>query len=356
MIVGLPSAGAGPPGAVVQTYAGDLKFPVDLAWERGTNRFFFTEKNTGKVRVMEGRTLLPKPCRKVDVQNNFEQGLLGNTLHPDYEINHYLYVYFTKRAPRDNRVLRYVVENNRCTERTLIVKDIPANIVHNGGQLKFIDGKLFVSTGDVNVPANAQDLTLDPDPEAKVEASLAGKVLRYNDDGTIPADNPFVGVAGHNPAIWSYGHRNGFGFAHKGGTSHLWETENGPGCDDELNFIESGMDYGWPPDDIENCSGYDKTSREPVARWNPTIAPTDAHWYDGRLDVYEPGLYFGDFNFGQIHFLDMSLDGTEVLNGDQGQVVYDGPDPIIDVAKGPGGWFYFLTPDAIKRIKNAPQT
>lgn len=354
-IVGLPSAGAGPPsGTVVQTHVGNLDFPVDMAWERGTKRIFFTEQDTGKIRVVVGSTLIEQPCRILDVAPNYEQGLLGITLHPDFDDNDFLYVYFTKRAPRENRIVRYVVENNRCTERALIVKDIPAKIVHNGGQLEFVDGKLFVSTGDANVPANAYDLTLDQDPEAKVESSLAGKILRYNDDGTIPDDNPYVGVAGHNPAIWSYGHRNGFGLANRGGTSLLFETENGPRCHDEVNLIEPGVDYGWPPADIETCTGYRPGSREPLARWNDTIAPTDAHWYDGRLEAFEPGLYFGDFNFGKIHFLDMSADGTQVLNGDRGQVVYDGRAPIIDVAKGPGGWFYFLTPSAIKRIRTAP--
>ena len=98
-----------PEGTRVREYRGDLQFPVDLAWLPGTKKLFFTEKNTGRIRVMVGRRLLARPCADLDVESTGERGALGIVLHPRFRKNHFLYVYYTNREPLQNRVARFRV-------------------------------------------------------------------------------------------------------------------------------------------------------------------------------------------------------------------------------------------------------
>lgn len=169
-----------------------------------------------------------------------EGGLLGLALHPDYEENHWVYVYLTTRvgAALTNRVERYEFNesNNTLDNRTVIVEGISGAANHDGGRIAFgPDGLLYITTGDAQNGASAQD-----------RAALSGKILRLRDDGSVPAENPF------GTAVYSYGHRNPQGLAwDKNG--QLWATEHGrSGVQsgfDEVNRIEAGRNYGWP--DIE---------------------------------------------------------------------------------------------------------
>lgn len=332
-----PSAGA-PKGTIVQTVEDDLAFPVDMAWVQGTRRIFFTEQNTGKIRELHRGELRPAPCINLRVDPSGEQGLLGIALDPDFETNHFLYVYFSSKGADDNRVARFEVVDHVCTDKTFLLVGIPDADVHNGGQLEFMDGYLFISTGDVANQANAQNLN-----------SLAGKILRINPNGTIPEDNPYEFPPNH-PAVWSYGHRNTFGLAARGDTGQLLQSENGPGCDDEVNIILPGENYGWGPG--YNCSaGVGVTPRPPLREWTPTIAPTDVVFYEGPLDALDGTLLMGDYNDGRIHRFELSKDGMAITDE---SIAHDINGSIIDVAKGPGGWVYYLTATAIKRIREIP--
>ena len=325
-----------PPGLKVQDYEPSVEdLPVDMAWAPGTRKIFYTEKGSGQIRVMQGRDLLAEPCADLNVNSAGEQGALGLALHPDYRSNHYLYVYFSSSKHDDNRVVRFTVEDNRCTQRFLVIAGIPAANIHNGGQLEFMDGHLFISTGDASNPALAQD----PD-------SMAGKILRILPNGDIPADNPYF--SGDAPAVWSYGHRNAFGLAANDDASQLYESENGPTCDDELNYIVRDGNYGWGPGFDCNGPAIGPAPRAPLRSWTPTIAPTDLAWYEGRLDAFRESLLMGNFKGdGKIRRFYLEPDGTSIASSG---VVYNAETAILDVAKGPGGWLYFLTPDAIKRI------
>ena len=164
-----------------------------------------------------------------------EGGLLGMALHPDFETNRWLYLYFTTQTEQglENRVERYRFKKNKLSERTLLLSGIPGASFHDGGRIEFgPDGMLYITTGDAGDPDSAQDIH-----------SLAGKILRLRDDGSIPDDNPF------SNEVYSYGHRNpqGLTWDSKG---RLWSTEHGrSGIQsgfDELNLIEKGKNYGWP--------------------------------------------------------------------------------------------------------------
>lgn len=325
------SARALPSGTKVQVYKGGIDFPVDMAWVPGTDKIFFTEKNTGKVRVMVGRDLRARPCATLDVASDGEAGLLGITLHPSFATNKRLYVYFTNRSPRENRVVRFTVKQNRCRERTSIVRGIAASSgYHNGGQLEFAGGKLFVATGEAHTAADAQDTS-----------NRLGKILRLDPSGSVPGDNPFGPL---NP-VWSYGHRNPFGLVFRRDKKILYETENGPRCDDELNIIRRARNYGWGSGYECGTAGVGDDPKAPIRRWSNTIIPTDPCFYRGRMKRLSGDLYVPAFN-GELRRIVLNSKGTRVRTD---RVIQRG-DPKVDCSKGPGGWLYFLTPSSISRI------
>ena len=323
-----PSAQALPNGARVQTYQAGLASPIDMAWVRGTNKIFFTEKNTGRVRVMKGKNLLDRPCVDLEVSSSGEQGALGIALHPKFKDNHFLYVYYTDSSPVVNRVSRFTVNDNRCRNAKNILT-VGAASIHNGGQIEFAGGKLYVSTGETGDPAQSQNTT-----------SNLGKVLRVNPNGSAPDGNPF------GNKVWSYGHRNPFGLAHKPGTSKVFETENGPQCDDEMNIIKKGRNYGWGPGYDCGTAGVGPNPKGPEVRWSDIIVPTDLGWYSGRIKSLR-GLLGADYGPGRLHRFVMNDRSTRVKRD---QIVYNGSESIVDVAEGPGRWVYFLTGNAIKRV------
>jgi glucose/arabinose dehydrogenase len=328
-------ASALPPGAHVQLFKGGLDSPVDLAYVPNSHKLFFTEKNTGAIRVILNGNLLATPCVDLDVMSDGERGALGLALDPNYHANHFLYVYFTKRSPLENRVTRFTVQNNHCINAHPIITGIPSvSGYHNGGQLLFLGGTLFVTVGEGHDAGNAQLLN-----------TRLGKVLRYNPDGTIPADNPVLG--GHRSAIWSYGHRNGFGLVRKPGTQLLYESENGPNCDDELNRIMRGRNYGWGNGYVCGTNGVGPNPVAPMKRWTPTIAPTDPWWYGGTVKALRGSIYLGDFNTGSLRRITLNQAGTGIRSIG---ITYHAPSGIVDVSSGPGGWLYFATQSAIYRI------
>jgi glucose/arabinose dehydrogenase len=328
-----PVAGALPRGTHIQVFKRGLHFPVDLAWVPGTRKMFFTEKNTGRVRVLIGRRLLARPCVNLDVNSTGEAGALGIALHPRFKRNHLLYVYFTKRDPLENRVTRFKVSNNRCRRAKSILRGLPASTgYHNGGQLEFVRGKLFVSTGENHNRSLAQSTR-----------SRLGKILRLNADGSVPNDNPF----GRRNPVWSYGHRNPFGLARRPGTAWLFESENGPNCDDELNRIRRGRNYGWGPGYTCGTKGVGPQPVGPLRRWTPPIVPTDLTWYRGAIKRLNGSLYMGDFAHGRVHRFRLNDKGTRVVGHN---IVYDASSGVVDVAKGPRGLFYIVTSSSILRI------
>ena len=324
--------------AEAKVYKRGLEFPVDMAWDGG-DRIFFTEKATGNVRVLDGRRLADEPCVKLEVNSLGERGTLGIALDPAFEDNGYLYVYYTNASPLENRVTRFTVDDAACTQPEHIVTGIPATEAarHNGGQLEIIDDKLFVSVGDgYDDPSVAQD-----------PASLLGKVLRYNLDGSIPEDNPFSD-GGDAAAAWTIGHRNPFGLAHNPKTGVLYEAENGPECDDELNMIVKGANFGWGSGYSCGTNGVGDDPQKPLVRWSEPVVPTDPWFYEGATESLSGHLYLGEFGSGKLHRFTLNEAGDDVVADD---VIYDSPSQIVDVSEGPGELLYFLTVDGIYRFE-----
>lgn len=217
--------------AKVEIVAENLKTPWSINF-LPSNDLLITERSGTVQRIGENGKIFPVQ----GVVETGEGGLLGLALHPDFAQNNTLYLYLSTEegGKLHNRIDQYTLENDRLSFRQTILDGIPAASNHNGGGIKFgPDKKLYVTTGDAGEPDLSQD-----------KSSLAGKILRLNDDGSAPQDNPF------NTLVWSYGHRNPQGIAWDD-KDRLWSVEHGPSGfsgtgQDEINLIQKGGNYGWP--------------------------------------------------------------------------------------------------------------
>jgi glucose/arabinose dehydrogenase len=207
------------------------------------------------------------------------------------------------------------------------------------------DGKIYLTTGDRGDDDSAQAL-----------GSHNGKVIRLNRDGSVPADNPFVGQAGAQPEIWSYGHRNPQGAA-LDAEGRLWTVEHGARGGDEVNRIEKGTNFGWPV--ISYGRHYSGgtigigTARtgmaQPAHYWDPSIAPSGLMIYSGKLwPEWRGDLFTGSLKFGLISRVDgTSLQEAERIEGAQTERLRDireAPDGAIWILSEGNGALYRLTP------------
>jgi glucose/arabinose dehydrogenase len=214
-------------------------------------RLFVAEQG-GTLRVVKNGTLLATPFVSLTVDSNGERGLIGVTLHPDFASNGFVYVYHTviNAGARNNRVSRFTANGDVAASLTpgaaVNLPNLSTATNHNGGAMKFgADGKLYVAVGDNANTATPQNL-----------ANVFGKMLRFNDDLTIPNDNPFFNSnpAGLPQAVWAYGLRNPFTFAVQPGTGRMHINDVGQGTWEEINLGAAGANYGWPgsegPDNV----------------------------------------------------------------------------------------------------------
>jgi glucose/arabinose dehydrogenase len=283
------------PNLQVTTYVGTgLNQPIGIVFI-GNDDALVLEKASGQVRRVIGGVIQPNPVLDLAVNSNSERGLLSLVLHPNFPGTPFVYVRWTESTTGadsgvisevpllGNRVDRFLWNGSTLTlDRNLILlrsrqtdnvavaghpgtNNPNENANHNGGVMRFgPDGKLYIFMGDQGRRGWLQNLPNGPfltAPQvddtfggpAPDNAHLSGVILRLNEDGTTPADNPFfaVGAAmggevGANIAkVFSYGHRNGFGMAFDPQTGALWETENADDAMAELNRVVPGMNGGW---------------------------------------------------------------------------------------------------------------
>jgi len=217
--------------------APNAQYPVHIAFTPdNSGKFFVTEKNSGRVRIYES-ALLPEPFATVSVEEEGEQGLLGVTMHPSYPDSPYVYVFYTRSLDRSNIVERFVDSSGIGINPTIVLlvprRDDAANNI--GGSIHFgPDEKLYVSVGDNGSnPASAQDTTSS--------RSYRGKILRLNENGSIPSDNPFP-----KKPFWSFGHRNSTDFTFDENTGMMYCTQNGAKERNEISPVPRGGNLGWP--------------------------------------------------------------------------------------------------------------
>lgn len=267
-----PATPAGPVTIKDSVIVTGLNFPWEILWGPD-NHIWMTERGGRISRVNPSTGALTPVFTITEVVTNGEGGLLGMALHPNFSATPYVYVVYNYNSGSGYRekIVRYTYNGTTLTNSLPLLENIPAASIHNGSRLLIIGDKLFATTGDAANTALPQNTT-----------SAAGKILRLNLDGSIPADNP---VAGN--AYWSFGHRNpqGLVFAN----NILYASEHGPSSDDEINIIEKGRNYGWP-----NVAGFcNETAeqtfcstnnvKEPVKAWTPTIATAGLDYYNHDL-------------------------------------------------------------------------
>jgi len=317
----------------VETVIPNLEVVWSIVWAPD-GRMIFTER-PGRVRVNENGKLRPQPLFTVpDVEPRGESGLMSVALHPQFASNHLLYLSYAYNTGGPLvRVVRYRETPAGLSDRKVIIENIPAAQFHAGCRLRFgPDGKLDITTGDATDRQLAQKLD-----------SLAGKILRVNDDGTVPSDNPFVGQTNARAEIWAYGSRNSQGIDFQPGTNLLWETEHGPsgfdgpGGGDEVNIIERGKNYGWP---VIHHRETHEGMESPVLEYTPACAPASGMFYRGSVFPQ----FKGNFFFGCLRgerLIRVVVNGRNVVS--QENLLQGKYGRIRDIAEGPDGLIYFST-------------
>jgi glucose/arabinose dehydrogenase len=318
----------------------------------------------GRLRILRDGKLDPKPISGVPaVRTIGNSGLMDVALHPKFAENRL--VYFTYNKPGANKQIATVVargrlENGALAEvRDIFVADwLPEEANGYNSRIVFDRaGMLYVSNG-----ASNSDSAQDP-------KSHRGKIMRLRDDGTNPADNPFVGRAGYKPEIYSLGHRNTLGLILHPVTGALWNNENGPNGGDEINIILPGRNYGWPIASYGRTYEGPRVSEvpwregveQPLVFWVPSIAVSGMAVYTGdRFPAWKNNVFVGSMRMGEIpgtgHLERIVFnDKTEELRRET--MLAELHQRIREVRQGPDGLLYLLTdedPGALLRIEPAP--
>jgi aldose sugar dehydrogenase len=359
-----------------------LSHPWSMAWL--PNGDMLITERAGQLRILRNGVLEKEPISGVPkVQAGGTSGLLDIALHPKFATNGLVYMAYNVSKPATPSaaptaaptaggrgggapmVYSTAVARGRFDGKSLVdVKEIfvaePWMALSGGDASRLLfapDGTLFMSSSHHRDEKGPQDPLND-----------AGKILRLNDDGTIPKDNPFVGKAGYRPEIYSIGHRTVLGLTFHPTTGALWETENGPQGGDEVNIIQPGKNYGWPL--VTYGHDYDGTPLNeraipagmvlPTVFWVPSITTSGITFYKGdKLAAWKGNLFVGSMTVGRIG-------GTghlqRIVFNDKGEqrresLLVDLHQRIRDVREGPDGLLYLLTDEdagALLKIEPAP--
>ena len=283
-----------------------LDVPWDMTW--GPDSMIWVSERGGRISRVDPKTGKRTTAGEVaGVVARGESGLMGIALHPDFPREPWLYAMHTYDAGGlFNRLVRVRWTGRTFDYQQVLFDAIPGNYIHNGSRITVgPDRMLYITTGDAGNANQAQD-----------SLAFGGKILRLDLNGKPAPDNPF------HSAVWSWGHRNGQGLVfHKG---RLYETEHGPGDNDEVNLITRGANYGWP----------DRVGVAPLTSWTPTVAITGA-------DFLGDTLIATSLNGRTLWRMPLSPDGarivgrSEILAGIYGR--------LRDVLVGPHGVIYICT-------------
>ena len=328
----------------IVTVADGLQNPWSIAFLPGGD-MLVTER-PGRLRIIRDGALLPDPVPGLPpVHAEGQGGLLDVVPHPDFGANRLLYLSYSKPLDGDastTAIIRARFENDRLTNvEEIFEADSDGRNGHYGSRIVFDgQGHVFFSVGDRQAPPRG-DLAAHP---AQDRSTHHGTINRIHEDGRIPADNPFVGVDGVEPSIYSYGHRNPQGMVLTG-SGHLWSTEHGPQGGDELNLVLPGENYGWPVVGygVNYGSGsaiHDATMREgwqdPRFVWVPSIGTSGLEIYTGNQFPEWRGNLFAGGLAGEVVYR-FSLDGDAVT---EHETLVNGIGRVRAVNQGPDGYIY----------------
>jgi aldose sugar dehydrogenase len=320
-------------------------WPTAFAFTPDSKILFYVERFTGQIRkvtLATDRDVLWKRIRHVPDEEGGEQGLLGLALDPDWgqgPKQRWVYAFYTNAQVGENQIVRLRKGPAGGIERQVLLRiDLdPPNRNHNGGVIHFgPDGKLYAVTGDQGQdPGRSQDLF-----------DNAGKVIRVNQDGSRPAGNPIPGSK-----AFSYGHRNSFGFTFDPENGRLWQTENGPNCDDEINLVFPGRNYGWGDDSV--CPGTSESGtdpQQPVKVYPSIIVPTGAVFCKGcgLGPAVQGDLLFSAFGPNEIRHLELDAARDDVTAEN---VLHTHGNGVLAMERRKGGSIFFSDLTGIFRLR-----
>jgi glucose/arabinose dehydrogenase len=346
-----------------------LERPFSLAFLPDGN-MLITER-AGRLRIVRNGALDPQPIAGIPpVLDSRLKGMQDIALHPRFAENKLVYFTYYKPKPGEKEVATATLArgrfdgNHALTDvRDLFVSDAWC-ATPSAARIAFApDGKIFLSVG---VPIRGPAGTAQPD-DSQLPGSDAGKVLRLNDDGTIPQDNPFVARPGYKPEIYAIGIRNILGMVIHPQTGELWEHENGPMGGDEINIIKAGRNYGWPTISYGRAYNGDLTGdtsgpttelhqmpgmEEPFLFWVPSIAPSGLAFYTGdKFEGWKGNIFVGAMRATMLQRIVLNAKGMPILREN---LLTELKQRIRDVRQGPDGLLYLLTDEtagALLRIE-----
>ena len=326
-----------------------------------TGEILVTEKE-GRLRIVRNGVLDPKAISGApEVRVQGRSGLMDVVLHPQFATNRFVYFSYLKPVAVDRQsaltVARGRFDGSAISELTDIFSCGPG--VSGPSRLTWgRDGKLYMTTPSGGNGSSSQDPN-----------SCSGKVLRLNDDGTAPGDNPFIGRAGHRPEVYTLGHRNSLGLAVHPATGQMWQNEMGPNGGDEINILKPGANYGWPivsygrtysgpwqQNDRPGHVGYEP----PLVVWIPAIAVSGMEFYTGnRLPKWKGDVFVGSLRTGEVPgtgHRERILFNEKMEELRRESLLVELHQRIRDVRQGPDGFLYVLTDEkvgAVLRIEPA---
>jgi glucose/arabinose dehydrogenase len=309
-------------------------------------------ERVGRLRLIKNGALQPEPIAGVPVVHTGSQaGLFDIVLHPRFAENNIVFLTYAAGTKKANgtQVARARFDGAALQDLQVIFKAMPLKDTdnHYGGRIAFLpDGTFALTIGEgFEYREKAQDLTSD-----------LGKIVRLNEDGSVPKDNPFVGQSNVRPEIYTWGHRNEQGLAFDAQSNRLYETEHGPRGGDELNIIVAGRNYGWPVItygmDYSGAYVSPYTQRagleQPVIYWTPSIAPSGLAIYHGdRFPAWQGDLFVGALAFKHLRRVHLDAQGNVI---DQEQLLNAMNWRIRDVRAAPDGYLYVCTDEDDGRV------
>ncbi|WP_110988636.1 PQQ-dependent sugar dehydrogenase [Acaryochloris thomasi] len=336
-----------------------LEHPWGMAW-LPDDQILITER-PGRLRLVKNGKLAPEPIKGVTAVSTItaqqlfatqQGGLMDIAIHPRFADNRWVYFTYSHgtRDANRTRVARAQFDGQQLDGWQVIfeVAQTKRGGQHFGSRLTWLpDETLLISIGDGGNPP----VKLDGDlirKQAQNRASHLGKVIRIKDDGTIPADNPYVSTEGAAPAVWSYGHRNIQGLTYDPMRKRVWATEHGSRGGDELNWVQSGKNYGWP---VVSFSQEYTSNRavapattgpemvDPKRVWTPSIAPSGLAIYTGdQIPQWRGNLFAGGLVSRSIRRLELDESGSVTA---ESQITIG--QRVRDIRQGPDGYLYVLT-------------
>lgn len=349
------------PAGITQTEGWVGGLTAATAFAQAPDGRLFVAEQPGALRIVKSGALLAAPFVTLTVDPNGERGLIGVALHPQFASNGFVYLHYTTTENgTHNRVSRFTANpanpDIALANSEFRIADLPAlsgATNHNGGALKFgIDAKLYVAVGDNNDSAKAPNLS-DP----------FGKLLRFNDDGAIPTDNPFFATqSGQARAIWAYGLRNPFKFAVQPGSGRIHINDVGQSAWEEINVGAPGANYGWPstegPTNAPGISApafaYGQSATSPPGSgpggFFTGCSVTGGAFYPttGNFPaIYRGSYFFADFCSATIGRLDLANGNAAYAFGIVGGGGFSGG---VDLLAGVDGALYLLRRESITRF------